>query len=297
MYFQSKFTNGYQSFSLLKIERAFYRLAVLLVAVVLLAPSIVGSAIAAEFTVGVVPQFEAKKLHSTWQPILDALSLKTGHTFKLMGSKTIPEFESSLQKGEFDIIYANPWHAVIANETQGYVPIIKDGKKKLKGILVVRKDSGINEVSQLDGQEVAFPAPNALGASLLMSADLQNLFGVQVVPIYVKTHTSVYLNVVLGDASAGGGVRGTFMELPNKMSDALRVLYETRPMNPHPICVHPRLSDEDRVTIQRAFLDLGEDLATNSLFSEVPIDLPERASIDDYLILKSWGLRDFYVSE
>lgn len=297
MYSRSRLAGIFQYFSWLSISHAVFRLEVFLVSAFLAALSLGLSARAEEFTVGVVPQIEAHKLHSIWQPILDAVSLKTGHTFKLLGSKTIPEFESSFQNGEFDIIYANPWHAVIANETQGYMPIIKDGEKKLKGILVVRKDSDINDVSQLDGREVAFPAPNALAASLLMRADLQRLFGVQVVPVYVKTHTSVYLNVVLGDTLAGGGVKRTFMEQRKKISDRLRVLYETRAINPHPICVHPRVSDEDRVQIQKAFLELGEDAGSRRLFMDVPMGQPALANIGDYSMLESLGLREFYVVE
>lgn len=251
MYSRSKLANAFQCHIRLKTDRVFSRLAVLLMAAVLVGLSVAHSARAAEFTVGVVPQFEAQKLHKIWQPILDELSLKTGHTFKLLGSKTIPEFESSFQKGEFDIIYANPWHAVIANQTQGYVPVIKDGSQQLKGILVVRKDSDINEVRQLDGKEIAFPSPNALGASLLMRTDLHNLFGINIVPIYVKTHPSVYLNVLLGDAVAGGGVTRTFMEQPEKITNNLRVIYQTREMNPHPICVHPRVPRQQREQIEK----------------------------------------------
>ena len=43
----------------------------------------------------------------------------------------------------------NPWHAVIAFETQGYVPIVKDGANSLKGILIVKADSQISEINQL----------------------------------------------------------------------------------------------------------------------------------------------------
>lgn len=252
---------------------------------------------ASEFSVGIVPQFEVKKLHATWQPILDALSLKTGHNFKLLGSKTIPEFEASFKRGEFDIIYANPWHAVIANEVQGYVPIIKDGGRSLRGILVVRKDSNISDIKQLDGMEVAFPAPNALGASLLMRADLNALFQVSVIPVYVDTHSSVYLNVILGASEAGGGVIGTLLEQPKKISDQLRILYQTREINPHPICVHSRVSGEDRIQIQKALLELGQGRETKHLFSDVPFLKIEAATIDDYSILKTWGLRNFYVEE
>ena len=57
------------------------------------------------FTMGVVPQFEARELHEIWQPILHFLSDQTGHRFELKGAPNIPAFEKALLAGEFDLVY------------------------------------------------------------------------------------------------------------------------------------------------------------------------------------------------
>ena len=44
------------------------------------------------FTVGIVPQFDARTLQQTWLPILKELEQRTGHTFILRGSQGIPVF-------------------------------------------------------------------------------------------------------------------------------------------------------------------------------------------------------------
>ncbi len=124
------------------------------------------------FTVGIVPQFEALRLASTWLPILEELEKRTGHTFEMIGAPTIPAFEVAFQGGEYDIAYMNPYHGVMAEQAQGYIPIVRDGSRMLYGILAVRKDSPLQDVKELDGKKIAFPAPNALGASLLMRAEL-----------------------------------------------------------------------------------------------------------------------------
>ena len=124
------------------------------------------------FSFGVVPQFEARHLAAIWQPILEELGARTGYRFDLVGSPRIPAFEASFLAGEFDFAYMNPYHAMLAAEGQGYVPLVRDGAGRLRGILVVRDDSPYRDVADLEGRRIAFPSPNALGASLLMRADL-----------------------------------------------------------------------------------------------------------------------------
>ena len=275
--------------------RPLYRWAMWLLtaAIVVLSPALR----AEEYTVGVVPQFEARRLHAAWQPLLDALAARTGHSFKILGNASIPEFEQSYQNGEFDFIYSNPWHALIALETQGYLPIVRDGARQLKGILVVAKNSDITDVAQLDGKEIAFPSPNALGASLLMRADLSRIFNIDITPVYVDTHTSVYLNVALGTTAAGGGVMRTLNEQPQNISGQVRVLYETRGMPPHPISVHPRVPESVRNAVQQALVELGAAPSTNPLFADIPMQQPTATRSEEYLILEDWGLREFYVTD
>ncbi|MBB5186783.1 phosphonate transport system substrate-binding protein [Zhongshania antarctica] len=250
---------------------------------------------AAEYRVGVVPQFEARRLNQVWLPILDELAKRTGDSFVLVTSKSIPEFEASFQRGDFDLAYMNPWHAVVAYETQQYLPIVRDGDRKLKGILVVRKDSGITNVKQLAGAEIAFPAPNALGASLLMRADLKMIHGIDITPKYVDTHSSVYLNVALQSTKAGGGVKRTLKEQAPALQDMLMVLYETRAVNPHPIVVHPRVSLDAAQRISEALLAMTSELDAQKILAEIPMRRAVATNIDEYLPLTDWGLHDFYV--
>ena len=51
----------------------------------------------------------------------------------------------------------NPYHAVMADQAQGYVPIVRDGSRKLFGILAVRNDSPLQDVKELDGAPSEIP--------------------------------------------------------------------------------------------------------------------------------------------
>lgn len=248
-----------------------------------------------DYTLGVVPQFEPRKLFGIWQPILDEIKQRTGINIRLQGSKDIPEFETHLAKGDFDFAYMNPYHALVAGQDQGYLPLVRDGGRSLYGILVVRKDSSFKDVKELNGAQVAFPAPNALGASLLMRAELHRDQGLKITPKYVKTHSSVYLNVVLGQTPAGGGVMGTFKQQPQEVRDQLRTIHTTRDMPPHPLGAHPRVPVSDRIKITKALLEMAATQSGQALLAKAPFVKLIETSYAEYEMMKDWGLEDYYV--
>ncbi|MGD2118959.1 MAG: phosphate/phosphite/phosphonate ABC transporter substrate-binding protein [Chromatiales bacterium] len=248
----------------------------------------------ATYVVGVVPQFDARRIQTIWQPILDRLEQATGHKFVLKGSSSIPAFEKQLTEGQFDFAYMNPYHLYVANRQQGYQPLVHDSGKDLYGIVVVSKNSKIKSVAELDGQPVAFPAPNALGASLLTRAAFAKEYGINVLPKYVRTHTSVYLNVALGEVAAGGGVQHTLLQQRPEVQAALKVLYETKHVAAHPLSAHPRVPEALQQQVKQTLLQMNNTPDGKMLLGEIPILEIGPANMDDYAILGHMGLQAFY---
>ena len=243
---------------------------------------------------GVVPQFSEQRIQKIWQPILKELENRTGFKFQLTGSSTIPAFEKQFMTAEFDFAYMNPYHVILAAEANQYKPMLRDVGNSLFGILVVRKDSNIKDASNLNGESVAFPAPNALSASLIPRSDLDKIFHVAVKPRYVQSHSSVYLNVALGRVSAGGGVQKTFDRQDNTIKEKLRVIYKTKKFSPHPIVVRNGIPKEHAEKIKQAFLDMGQTSEGKALLKRIPISEIGGATIEDYLPLKELNLDQYY---
>ena len=246
-----------------------------------------------EYTFGVVPQYEIRKLASIWLPILAELEKRTGLKFRLVGTYNIPDFEDNFIKGDFDFAYMNPYHSRLAHKNQGYTPLVRDDGQRLFGILVTSKSSGIENVQQLEGKKIAFPAPNALGASLVMRSDLEQLYHLSYQPEYVHTHSSVYLNVALGKVDAGGGVMGSLSTQPDEIKDKLIILYKTRTMAPHPIVAHPRVPLEHQELVKKAFLEIGETQNGARLLAKIPIKHINAAAPADYEELDEWELEHY----
>lgn len=245
--------------------------------------------------VGVVPQFDLRRIDSVWQPLLAKLGAASGLTFVLDIPPNIPAFEKSVQAGEYDLAYMNPYHFVVANKRQGYVPLVRDVGDQLSGIIVVAKDSPLSDVSMLNGKTVAFPSPNAMGAALLPRAEFARKFHISVTEKYVKSHSSVYLAVVLGEADAGGGIHATYAQLAPEVRDKLRILYETAHFPPHPLAAHPRLPQAVRDRITQDFLALAATDEGLTLIRGIPMKQPGPSSTADYAPLTRLGLEDFYV--
>lgn len=261
---------------------------------VLLLIAAAGARAEESYTFAVVPQYEQRKLFAIWKPIVDDVARRSGVPLRLVATLTVAEFERELSKGSFDFNYANPYHILRESKRQGYLPLLRDSAP-LQGILVVARDSPLQGPAELDGRTLAVPSPNALGASLLLRSDLEQLYKVRVDMLDVKTHSSVYLNVAKGLADAGGGVQKTLAEQDVAVRDALRILYATRPMPSHPVSAHPRVPKPVREAVRQAFLDLAATPAGQALFAEVPMAQPVATSMDDYAVMQEWRLEKYWV--
>jgi phosphonate transport system substrate-binding protein len=219
-------------------------------------------------TLGIVPQQSASRLAEDWGPLVTELSRRSGVPLVFRTAPSIPVFEERLAKGEYDLAYMNPYHYVVFHKSTGYQAFAKEQDRRLKGILVVKKDSAYQKPADLAGKTVVFPAPAAFAASILPQAE----FGRLKIPIdakFVASHDSVYRAVSSGLQEAGGGIQRTLEASPPEVRDALRVLTETPAYTPHAFAAHPRVPATTVAKILAAMVSLASDEAGQRLL--VPI--------------------------
>ncbi len=215
---------------------------------------------------GVVPQQSASRLAQDWGPLLAELSRRSGVTLVFGTAPSIPVFEERLAKGDYDLAYMNPYHYVVFHKAKGYRAFAKEQDRRLKGILVVRKDSAVRKLADLAGKTVVFPAPAAFAASILPQAE----FGRLKIPIetrFVASHDSVYRAVASGLQEAGGGIQRTLEAMPADVRDQLRVLSETPAYTPHAFSAHPRVSAPVVARVLKAMVSLADDESGRSLLA------------------------------
>lgn len=107
---------------------------------------------------------------------------------------------------------------------------------KFRGLIIVRKDSGINRVADLKGKIVSFPAPTALAATMMplfylhtrgldVNQDIKRLFS--------GSQESSIMNIYRGKSAAGGTWLPpwqTFVERNPLIAAELEVKWETLPL-------------------------------------------------------------------
>ncbi len=236
---------------------------------------------AATLTFGIVPQQSAKKLARLWTPICNYLSEKTGTTIQFSTAKDIPTFEKRLLKGQYDIAYMNPYHFTVFNQKPGYQAIANQKDKRIKGIVVVAKDSEITSLSQLNNKSLAFPSPAAFAASVLPRAKMKS-DGMEIDPKYVSSHDSVYLNVSKGIFSAGGGVLRTFNNTNPEVKEKLRVLWTTPGYTPHAIASKPNLDAATLEKIKQALIGMNTDPEGKKLLKTINFKGLQAANNSDW---------------
>lgn len=240
-------------------------------------------------TFGIVPQQSATRLAKQWTPLTRYLSKRTGKNIIFKTAPNIPVFEQRLAAGKYDIAYMNPYHYTIFHQNPGYVAIAKEKDKKIQGIIVVRKDSGIETIKDLNNLQLAFPAPAAFAASLLPRGALSTM-GVTIHPVYVKSHDSVYLNVNKGIYPAGGGITRTLQTMPKDIQANLKVLWKTQKYTPHAIAVHPRVPDDVKNVLQQVLINLTSDDLSEALLEEINLKGIEKAIDSDWDDVRSLQL-------
>ena len=160
-----------------------------------------------EYVVGIHPLHNPQRLMELYGPIVDYMNSKMPEArFRLEASRNYEEFEKKLYAGHFAFAMPNPYQTVQSLK-HGYRIFGKMGDDEtFRGIILVRKDSGINKVTDLKGKAVSYPAATALAATMMpqyylhthgidVNRDIENR--------YVGSQESSIENVLRGRVAAG----------------------------------------------------------------------------------------------
>jgi len=155
---------------------------------------------------GIHPLHNPKRLFEVYQPMVDYINERLdGSELRLEASRNYAAYDKKLFSGHFHFSLPNPYQTVTSTQ-YGYKIFGKMGDdENFRGIILVRKDSGIEHVKDLKGKTVSYPAPTALAATMMpqwymhingidINKDIKNS--------YVGSQESSIMNVYLGKSSA-----------------------------------------------------------------------------------------------
>ncbi len=153
------------------------------------------------------PLHNPERLFEVYRPLVDYINKNsTGFKLKLEASRDYAEFDKKLFGSELDIALPNPYQTIVSIE-KGYRVFAKMGNDNdFRGIILVRKDSDIKNISDLKGKRISYPAPTALAACMMPQWFLYEN-GIDVINdlknIYVGSQESSIMNVYYKEVDAG----------------------------------------------------------------------------------------------
>lgn len=155
---------------------------------------------------GIHPLHNPTRLFEVYQPLLNYINARLkGAELRLEASRNYAAYDKKLFGGHFHFSLPNPYQTVTSTG-HGYKIFGKMGDDKdFRGIILVRRDSDIEYVSDLKGKIVSYPAPTALAATMMPQWFLHT-HGIDIdhdiTNDYVGSQESSIMNVYLGRSAA-----------------------------------------------------------------------------------------------
>ncbi len=234
---------------------------VLVVAAVML----VSGVARAEIKMGTLPRLSAEELQRMYAPLMEYLSKETGEKVSLLVPKDFPAFKEAVKTGQMDIGFSNPLIYVEARDKTRIEPLALSSEPKsgtrLRGIIIVRKDSGIMSVQDLKGKKFVFmekdsPAGYLFQILLLNKAGFDTKKDITVLP-FAKRHEKVVAAVLDKTADAGGIREDELDKVKDKLDiSQVRIVGYTDYFPNWPFFATPKLKADTSAKIKAALLKL-----------------------------------------
>lgn len=211
---------------------------------------------------GVVSYHEGEKTINRFANFNRYLSAKTGGIVKLEPAFNENQALEQIRTHSWSLVFAAPGLAAIAISQNQYTPLLPlQGVSNLRSIFVVRNDSPIHQLKELQNQVVALSQP---GSATGYFFPIYNLYGLTLAEIVLALTPKAVLELVAqGKASAGALSKEEFHSHSPQLSPTqFRILYtDPHDVPPGVVLVAPNIEDSLQQQIRQAMNEAPAILA------------------------------------
>jgi phosphonate transport system substrate-binding protein len=255
----------------------------------------VGTA-ARPLTMFFVPSVNAEKLAISADELAKLLEKETGYKVKGSVGTSYAAVVEAMGAGHVDMGWLNPFGYVLAHDKYGVEPLLittRRGSRSYYGVIITRKDSGINSIKDLKGKRFAFVEPLSTSGTIypqlaMMAAGIDPKKDLGQT-IWATTHDkvviAVYQKQVDAGAIYGGGgsdararVEGT---IPDVMQQT-KIIGRTDPIPNDNVSVRKDLPVEVKEKLKTALLKIAKTDQGRRILEEYDIDGLEQVQDSDY---------------
>lgn len=239
---------------------------------------------------GVHPLHNPQRLNEVYQPVVDYINARIhGARLTLEASRSYAAFEEKLLKErKFGFALPNPYQMVLSTEAGYRIFGQMSNEGRFRGLLIVRADSGIKVIGDLKGKVVAYPAPTALGATMMpqyyihthgldVRKDIRN--------IYVGSQESSIMSAYLGNSAAAATWPGPwelFAQSHPEIARELVVRWETPPMPNNGLVVRDDMPEALVEEVSSLLFGLHRTEEGRAIMARVGVPRFDPASEDTY---------------
>lgn len=242
-------------------------------------------------TVGIFPRRNSVNTVKMFNPLMIYLGKKLNRKVRLVTAKDFRTFWEGVVKREYDIVHYNQYHYVKSHKENGYDVILRNiefGEDTISGAIIVRKDSGINKVSDLKGKKIVFGGgPKAMQSYIVASYLLQKN-GLEK-SAYESTFAKNPPNAIMStffkqsDAAGSGDKVLQLKVVKNQIRiDDMKYLVSGEQLPHLPWAVKKELPDELKMKIQKILHNLVGSKQGKLLLKKVRLDGFAMATDSDY---------------
>ncbi|MGB7085709.1 MAG: phosphate/phosphite/phosphonate ABC transporter substrate-binding protein [Phormidesmis sp.] len=223
--------------------------------------------------------FDPASLIPETQPVADYLANNLRRADISQGEVNIaPDVETVAEwmtSGEVNLYFDSVYPAMTVMKRSGARPILrrwKDGVPEYSTYFVVRSDSEIEEIADLNGRMITLQEPSSssgfmfpmsylltLGLDPTEKAEVNHTVESDEIGYVFSGQEEVTVDWVLAERVAAGAIDSeTWSELPAEEQAQLKIIAETDAFPRHVVLAGPTLTDEQIAVLKKALLEMDE---------------------------------------
>lgn len=216
---------------------------------------------------GVISLAPPSKIYKQWQPFVDYLSNKINRNIELVVPRGFKKIKQAVETKQIDLFFVNSYIFYRLKQSKQAVAIAQmqniNGGIISNSVFFVRSDSGVDKVSDLKGEKMAYVSPMGAGGYLAPRATLYKR-GVKLEQgdeeNFTKNLTSSLHKVLLGDVKAGTmcGINYKLMSKRINTGD-LKIIGVSDDYPEAVIAARSNINNELRKKITREIINMNDD--------------------------------------
>ena len=255
----------------------------------------ISDSIARDYIFGVHPQRNPKKLREVFGPLVNYLNQHvTDAHLVFEASRNFAAYDLKQASRQFDFALPNPYGTVKGIESGYHVFGQMGNVGDLRGLIIVRRDSQINNIEDLKGATLSFPGPTALAATILPKYFLYTQ-GLNVKEdfksIYVGSMESSLTNVLRGNVAAGTAYPPAWRDFNRTQPDLasqLMVMWQTDAMPDNSLMARDDVPQSLIDEVSKALFNMHNTTEGQAVLAKMDLQKFKPASDSDYSVVKDF---------